>query len=59
MVLVLGRPGSGCTTLLKTLASYRDGFRSIEGELSWQGWDHKDINGSLRGEVVYAPEDDV
>lgn len=58
MLLVLGRPGSGCTTLLKTLASYRDGFRSIEGDISWQGWSHKEINGQLRGEVVYAPEDD-
>ncbi|PWN42438.1 putative SNQ2-ABC transporter [Ceraceosorus guamensis] len=59
MLLVLGRPGSGCTSLLKTLASYRGGFRSIEGDMSWQGWSHKDINGSLRGDVVYAPEDDV
>ena len=59
MLLVLGRPGAGCTTLLKSLASYRDGFRSIEGTVLYEGMDHKAIDGPLRGEVVYAPEDDV
>ena len=58
MVLVLGRPGAGCTTLLKTLASYRDGFRSIDGTVLYEGLDHRVIDGPLRGEVVYAPEDD-
>ena len=59
MLLVLGRPGAGCTTFLKSLASYRDGFRSIEGTVLYEGLDHKVIDGPLRGDVVYAPEDDV
>ncbi|WFD34805.1 hypothetical protein MCUN1_001649 [Malassezia cuniculi] len=59
MLLVLGRPGSGCTTFLKSLASYRDGFRSIEGEVLYEGLDHKAIDGPLRGDVVYSPEDDI
>ena len=59
MLLVLGRPGSGSTTLLKSLCSYRDGYRSIEGDISYEGFDYKAIQGPLRGEVVYAPEDDV
>ncbi|WFD00123.1 hypothetical protein MYAM1_002869 [Malassezia yamatoensis] len=59
MLLVLGRPGSGSTTLLKSLCSYRDGYRSIEGELLYEGFDWKSIQGPLRGEVVYAPEDDI
>ena len=58
MLLVLGRPGSGCTTLLKSLASYRDGYRTIDGKVSYEGFDHKAIDNVLRGEVVYAPEDD-
>ena len=58
MLLVLGRPGAGCTTFLKSLASYRDGYRSIEGTVLYGGFDHKAIDGMLRGEVVYAPEDD-
>ncbi|WFD44377.1 hypothetical protein MPSI1_003045 [Malassezia psittaci] len=59
MLLVLGRPGSGSTTLLKSLCSYRDGYRSIEGDLLYEGFDWKSIQGPLRGEVVYAPEDDI
>ncbi|KAN0061301.1 ATP-binding cassette transporter snq2 [Thecaphora frezii] len=59
MLLVLGRPGAGCTSFLKTMASYRDGFRSIEGTLLYEGMDHKVIDGQLRGDVVYCPEDDI
>ena len=59
MLLVLGRPGAGCTTFLKSLCSYRDGFRSIEGTVLYEGLDHKAIDGPLRGDVVYSPEDDI
>ena len=59
MLLVLGRPGSGCTTFLKSLSSYREGYRSIEGKVLYGGFDHKMIDGPLRGEVVYTPEDDM
>ena len=59
MLLVLGRPGAGCTTFLKSLCSYRDGFRSIEGTVLYEGLDHKVIDGPLRGDVVYSPEDDI
>ncbi|WFD34808.1 hypothetical protein MCUN1_001652 [Malassezia cuniculi] len=59
MLLVLGRPGAGCTSFLKALASYRDGFRSIEGTVLYEGLDHKAIDGPLRGDVVYSPEDDI
>lgn len=31
MLLVLGRPGSGCSTFLKVLANQRFGYESIEG----------------------------
>lgn len=59
MLLVLGRPGSGCTTFLKTIASYRAGFKAINGEILYQGFDHRQIEGLLRADVVYTPEDDV
>ena len=59
MLLVLGRPGSGCTSLLKALASYRDGYRSVDGTILYEGLDHRSIDGPLRGDVVYSPEDDV
>jgi len=33
MLLVIGRPGSGCTTFLKTLAGQTHGFAGIDGEV--------------------------
>lgn len=36
MLLVLGRPGSGCTTLLKMLANHRHGYASVTGDV-WYG----------------------
>lgn len=59
MLLVLGRPGAGCTTFLKSLASYRDGFKDIAGTVLYQGMDHKIIDKRLRGDVVYCGEDDI
>jgi len=59
MLLVLGRPGSGCTSFLKALASYRDGYRSVDGTILYEGLDHRSIDHTLRGDVVYSPEDDV
>ena len=38
MLVVLGRPGSGCSTLLKTLAGHTDGlFVDEEAELNYHG----------------------
>lgn len=59
MLLVLGRPGAGCTSFLKTIASYRDGFKDIHGTVLYEGLEHTAIDKSLRGDVVYCPEDDV
>lgn len=47
LLLVLGRPGAGCTTFLKTLASYREGYRSVDGDVSYGGANHKTIEGPL------------
>ncbi|CAD6939733.1 unnamed protein product, partial [Tilletia laevis] len=58
MLLVLGRPGAGCTSFLKSIASYRDGFKDITGDISYEGFSHKAIDGMLRGDVCYIPEDD-
>lgn len=56
MLLVLGRPGSGCTSFLKTLACYRDGFVSVDGDITYSGLSPQEIENHYRGEVVYAPE---
>lgn len=59
MLLVLGRPGSGCSTLLKVLGNQRFGYEDIEGEVTYGGTDWKTMLKKYRGEVVYNPEDDL
>ncbi|KAI4120948.1 MAG: hypothetical protein LQ338_006657 [Usnochroma carphineum] len=59
MLLVLGRPGSGCSTFLKVLANQRFGFESIDGDVTYGGSDAKEMSKHYRGEIVYNPEDDL
>ena len=58
MVLVLGKPGSGCTTFLKTIANQRYGYTSVEGDVFYGPWTAKEFN-RYRGEAVYNAEDDI
>jgi len=58
MLLVLGRPGSGCSTLLKVLANQREEYASVEGSVSYSGISADELAKHYRGEVVYNPEDD-
>ena len=59
MLLVLGRPGSGCSTFLKVLANQRFGYESIDGDVTYGGTDAKTMGKHFRGEVLYNPEDDL
>ncbi|ORY59909.1 pleiotropic drug resistance ABC transporter [Leucosporidium creatinivorum] len=59
MVLVLGRPGSGCTTFLKTIGLQRGGYLSVEGDVLYGGIDSKKMGKQYLGEVAYNQEDDV
>lgn len=59
MLLVLGKPGSGCSTFLKVLANQRYGYESIEGAVTYGGTDSETMGKRYRGEVVYNPEDDL
>lgn len=59
MLLVLGRPGSGCSTFLKVLANQRSGYVSVDGDVSYGGTDAKTMGKNYRGEIVYNPEDDL
>jgi ATP-binding cassette subfamily G (WHITE) protein 2 (SNQ2) len=58
MVLVLGRPGSGCSTFLKTIANQRDGYLSVGGEVTYAGIEATEFAKRYAGEVVYNAEDD-
>lgn len=60
VTVVLGRPGAGCTTFLKTIASHTHGFHvGKESVLSYSGLSPKKIKDNFRGEVTYSAETDV
>ncbi|KAI0026135.1 ABC-2 type transporter [Xylariomycetidae sp. FL0641] len=58
MVLVLGRPGSGCTTFLKSIANQRWGYTGVDGEVLYGPFTAKEFE-QYRGEAVYNQEDDI
>jgi len=59
MLVVLGRPGSGCSTFLKTVAGETHGFFIGDGsELNYQGIGRQVMTGNFRGEVIYQAETD-
>lgn len=58
MVLVLGKPGSGCTTFLKTIANQRYGYTGVTGEVLYGPFTADEFN-QYRGEAVYNQEDDL
>ncbi|KAJ5388987.1 CDR ABC transporter [Penicillium cataractarum] len=59
MLLVLGRPGSGCSTFLKALCGRYDGLSLDElSKIQYKGISLKKVVAEFRGEVVYNAEAD-
>lgn len=59
MLLVLGRPGAGCSTFLKAFCNQRAGFKEVSGEVTYGGTDAKRMAKDFRSEIIYNPEDDL
>ena len=60
MLVVLGRPGAGCSTLLKTVSGETQGFFIDEqSEINYQGIPRKIMHKDFRGECIYQAEVDV
>ncbi|KAM3164696.1 hypothetical protein ACU8KH_01619 [Lachancea thermotolerans] len=60
LLVVLGRPGSGCTTLLKSISSNTHGFHlDSNSVIEYDGMSPEEIKKHYRGEVVYNAEADV
>ncbi|KAK1829296.1 P-loop containing nucleoside triphosphate hydrolase protein [Podospora conica] len=61
MLLVLGRPGSGCSTLLQTLAGDAHGFHiGGDSRFSYEGLSYDQMHSKkLIGECMYLAEPDV
>ncbi|MCJ1447807.1 MAG: hypothetical protein MMC23_008319 [Stictis urceolatum] len=58
MLLVLGRPGAGCTTLLKQLSNKRHGFAEINGDVHWGSLDHQQAK-QYRGQIAMNTEEEL
>lgn len=56
MVLVLGRPGAGCSTLLRVLANDRKNYKEVTGKVSYGPFTPEQIAQHHRGEVLYNQE---
>lgn len=58
MLLVLGRPGSGCTTLLKMLANKREGYHQIDGDVRFGSMGHEEAK-KYRGQIIMNGEEEI
>ncbi|KAL8949506.1 MAG: hypothetical protein Q9222_004383, partial [Ikaeria aurantiellina] len=59
MVLVLGKPGSGCTSFLKVIANQRFGYTHVGGEVLYGPYEAIEFAKRFQGEAVYNLEDDI
>lgn len=60
MVLVLGRPGAGCSSLLKTTAGVIDQFSGgVSGSISYDGISQDEMMKRFKSDVIYNGELDV
>ncbi|OJD38105.1 abc transporter-like protein [Diplodia corticola] len=58
MLLVLGRPGAGCTSLLSMLSNRRLGYAEITGDVKYGSMDHKAAE-AYRGQIVMNTEEEI
>ncbi|KAH6639094.1 multidrug resistance protein CDR2 [Boeremia exigua] len=58
MLLVLGNPGAGCTTLLNILSNRRLGYAEISGNVSFGSMSSEEAK-EYRGQVVLNAEEEV
>ncbi|KAJ5813395.1 uncharacterized protein N7503_000145 [Penicillium pulvis] len=60
MLVVLGRPGSGCSTLLKTISGEMNGiFVDDQSYLNYQGISAPIMQKQFKGEAIFSAENDV
>ncbi|KAI2627660.1 ABC-2 type transporter-domain-containing protein [Hypoxylon sp. NC1633] len=60
MLVVLGPPGSGCSTFLKTIAGETSGiYIDKDSHFNYQGLTAKEMHTHHRGEAIYTAEVDV
>ena len=55
MLLVLGRPGSGCTSFLRSVANKRNEFLAVNGDVFYGNMGHAEAQ-KYRGTILYNSE---
>lgn len=58
MLLVLGRPGSGCTTLLNMIANKRRGYATVSGDVHYGSMSAEESQ-NYRGQIVMNTEEEL
>ncbi|OWB69880.1 hypothetical protein B5S30_g5316 [[Candida] boidinii] len=56
MLFVVGRPGAGCSTLLKCAAGETADLVSVDGEILYDGIPQKEMMEKFKGYVIYNAE---
>lgn len=60
LLMVLGRPGAGCSTFLRTMASQTHGFKvSKDSVINYQGITPKEVGNEFRSTVTYCAETEL
>ncbi|PGH13961.1 hypothetical protein AJ79_03376 [Helicocarpus griseus UAMH5409] len=60
MLVVLGPPGSGCSTYLKTISGETNGiYIDDEAYFNYKGLSYKEMHSAYRGETIYTAEIDA
>jgi ATP-binding cassette, subfamily G (WHITE), member 2, SNQ2 len=54
MILVIGKPGSGCTTFLKTIAGMWSEYKGVQGDLTLGGQSMQSIMDKNPQDVVFC-----
>lgn len=56
---MLGRPGAGCSTFLRSIAGHHSSFLGVTGSIDYSGLCREEVRKHYRSAVAYVPEDDV
>ena len=59
MILVLGRPGSGCSSFLRVISNQRYGYTNISGDVKYGQFDAHTFSKKYQAEAIYNQEDDI
>ncbi|GAA5959842.1 hypothetical protein JCM21900_005250 [Sporobolomyces salmonicolor] len=58
-LLVLGRPGSGCSTLLRAITNQRDSFARIDGDFHYGQMNAREASKYYKGDIIFNSEEDI